>query len=209
MNTAVDNILIVEDLEQIRELLKVTLTYQGYEVVTARNGEEALEAVAEETPALILTDLLMPKMDGYALIYRLRRNADTRQIPVIVLSATYVSAADKDFALSLGAVRFLEKPVDTADLLLAIGETLADGEQPQKPELDDLMFYTGYQARLERKLQQKTQQFSRTERLLKTLPDSQKPVFQTLLEEARQQKNELMSELEDIADDLGKLKRTA
>lgn len=204
-----ETILVVEDLEQIRELLKVTLNFHGYTVATASNGLEALELIENEQPALIITDLLMPKMDGYAMIYRLRRNKDTRDIPIIVLSATYVSSEDKEFALSLGAVRFLEKPIDTADFLLTVGETLALGIESREKKLDDLTFYTGYRKRLDGKLQQKTQQIARTERLLKTLPDMQKAGFQSMLEEARMHRKEILVDLEDINKKLDELKKDA
>ena len=120
-------ILVVEDMSQIRGLLEVTLRFEGYPVESGSNGEEALELIAQNKPAMIITDILMPKMDGFALVYHLRKNPKTRSIPVVFLSATYVTKEDKDFALSLGAVRFLEKPIDTADFLLTIGEILAEG----------------------------------------------------------------------------------
>ena len=207
MEVSEGTILIVEDLEQIRELLRVTLTFQGYPVDTAADGLEALEKIEKDPPALIITDLLMPKMDGYAMIYRLRRNKTTREIPIIVLSATYVSIEDKDFALSLGAVRFLEKPIDTADFLLTVGETLTNGIAMRETPLDDLTFYSGYRDRLQGKLQQKKQQLARTERLLKTLPEAQKAVFQSLLEEARQHKDEILIELEETNRNLEELEK--
>lgn len=202
-------ILVVEDLEQIRELLKVTLEFHGYAVTTAKNGLEALELIEKQPSDLIITDLLMPKMDGYAMIYQLRRNKDTRDIPIIVLSATYVSSEDKEFALSLGAVSFLEKPIDTADFLLTVGETLAMEKKSRENKLDDLAFFQGYRKRLEGKLQQKTQQIARTERLLKTLPDMQKAVFQSMLDEARVHRKEILIELEDINKNLANLKENA
>lgn len=106
-------LLIVEDVPHILELLEVTLRFKGYPVVTASNGEEALAAIDKELPAMVITDILMPKLDGFALAHRLRANPKTSQIPIIFLSATYVTPEDKRFALSLGAARFLEKPVDT------------------------------------------------------------------------------------------------
>ena len=117
MNVPKGSILIVEDMPQIRGLLEVTLRFEGYPVESASNGEEALEKILQNPPSLIITDILMPKMDGFALVYYLRKSQKTRGIPVIFLSATYVTKEDKDFALSLGAVRFLEKPIDTADFL--------------------------------------------------------------------------------------------
>ena len=115
MNIPYGPILVVEDVPNILELLAVTLRFKGYPVVTATNGQEALEKIDEERPALIITDILMPKMDGFALVQKLRTNPKTQKIPLIFLSATYVTPEDKEFALSLGAVKFLEKPVDTED----------------------------------------------------------------------------------------------
>ncbi|MBE0699387.1 MAG: response regulator, partial [Anaerolineaceae bacterium] len=73
MNISYGPILIVEDVSNIRELLEITLRFKGYPVVTARNGQEALECIGRERPALIITDILMPKMDGYTLAHTLRK----------------------------------------------------------------------------------------------------------------------------------------
>ena len=127
MNIPYGPILIVEDIPNVLELLEVTLRFKGYPVITARNGEEALEALQRERPALIITDILMPKMDGFAFAQRLRTNPLTSQIPLIFLSATYVTPEDKIFALNLGAVRFIEKPIDTEEFLLTIAEILTQG----------------------------------------------------------------------------------
>ena len=111
-------LLIVEDIPNILELLDLTLRFNGYEVMTARNGQEALEVIENKRPALIITDILMPRMDGFTLIYRLRTDQKTRDIPVVFLSATYVSPEDKAFATTLGATKFIEKPIDTKAFLL-------------------------------------------------------------------------------------------
>ena len=195
-------ILIVEDMPQIRGLLEVTLKFQGYKVEAAANGLEALDKIKENRPALIIADILMPKMDGYAMVYNLRKDPDTRDIPVVFLSATYVTKEDKDFALSLGALRFLEKPVDTAEFLLTIGEVLTEGPGTIPLPLGEKEFYEGYRVRLEGKLRQKNQQIVRTEKLLTSLPDSQKPAFITLLEEAKEHRNQITEELEETIQSL-------
>ena len=74
MATLFGPILIVEDVPNVLELLEVTLRFKGYAVITARNGEEALEVIAKTRPVLIITDILMPKMDGYAFVQKLRLN---------------------------------------------------------------------------------------------------------------------------------------
>jgi len=128
MNIAFGPILVVEDVPNVLELLEVTLRFKGYPVITARNGQEALEQVHKEHPALVITDILMPKMDGYALAHRLRTNPQTRQIPLIFLSATYVTPEDKQFAVSLGAVRFIEKPIDSHAMFDAVKRALERDE---------------------------------------------------------------------------------
>lgn len=205
MNIPQGPILVVEDMPQIRGLLEVTLRFEGYPVESASNGEEALQKIQEETPALIITDILMPKMDGYAMVYNLRKNPETREIPVVFLSATYVTKEDKDFALSLGAIRFLEKPIDTAEFLLTIGEVLASGMETTPMPLGEKEFYSGYRTRLENKLRQKNQQISRTERLLETLEEEQKPAFEALLKESLDHRSQILEELDDIIQILNEL----
>jgi CheY-like chemotaxis protein len=123
-------ILVVEDMPNVQELLTITLRFKGYPVNAVSNGQEALASIAQERPSLIITDILMPKMDGYSLVHRLRNDPLTRSIPVIFLSATYVTPEDQAFALSLGAVKFLEKPVDTEEFLLTVAEVLTSEPQP-------------------------------------------------------------------------------
>jgi CheY-like chemotaxis protein len=183
-------ILVVEDVPNIQDLLAVTLRFKGYPVVTASNGEEALEQIAKQHPSLIVTDILMPKMDGFALAQKIRTDPKTSQIPLIFLSATYVTPEDKDFALSLGAVHFLEKPVDTEEFLLTIAEILTRGPATAPPPMGEREFYQGYRERLESKLKHKNTQITRTERLLKTLPDE--------LVEARAHREEIQRELDDL-----------
>jgi len=198
MNIPFGPILVVEDIPNVRELLTVTLQFKGYPVVTANNGQEALDQIAKERPALVITDILMPKMDGYALAQKLRTDPHTRQIPLIFLSATYVTPEDKAFALSLGAIRFLEKPVDTEDFLLTIAEVLTQGPATVPEPLTDVDFYLGYRERLESKLRHKNAQITRTERLLQTLPRDQRPSFQTLLVEERTHRDEIQVELDQL-----------
>ena len=92
MNIPYGPLLIVEDNPNVLELLEVTLRFKGYPVITARNGQEALEKIARERPALVITDILMPRMDGYALAHNLRKNPLTIQIPIIFISGFEWSA---------------------------------------------------------------------------------------------------------------------
>jgi CheY-like chemotaxis protein len=198
MNKPQGPILVVEDIQNVLELLEITLCFKGYPVITATNGQEALELLNRVTPALIITDILMPKMDGFSLAHRLRTDAATRDIPIIFLSATYVTPEDKAFALNLGAIRFIEKPIDTEDFLLTIAETLTEGIPPIKEPLNDHDFYLGYRLRLENKLRYKNTQISRTERLLQSLSADQKPAFEGMLAQSVADRNEIKKELNQL-----------
>ena len=130
-------LLVVDDVPDILELLNAMLEFKGYRVVTARNGQEALEVIEQERPALIIADILMPKMDGFSLVNRLRLNPQTRDIPVIFLSATYVAPEDKAFARTIGVTRFIEKPVDVESFLPMIAEYLAQDTPASLEPLND------------------------------------------------------------------------
>lgn len=207
MSTLYGPILIVEDVPNVLELLEVTLRFKGYAVLTARNGEEALEVIARQKPVLIITDILMPKLDGYAFIQKLRLKPDTRHIPVVFLSATYVTPEDKEFALSLGASRFMEKPIDTEDFLLTVAELVTQQPMSQPQPLDMERFYAGYRTRLENKLRHKNTQIARAERLLPTLPTDQKPAFEALLKQSVHDRDEIQNELSDIYKTIDELKK--
>ena len=191
-------LLVVEDVPNILELLDVTLRFKGYPVITAGNGEEALAVIPNQKPALVITDIMMPKMDGYTLAYNLRRNPETSHIPIIFLSATYVTPEDKDFAMSLGAVRFMEKPVDTEDFLLTVAEVLTNPNVALSPPMDKQQFLDGYRRRLEVKLGHKNAQIVRNERLLNTLPDSLRKSFEDMLQDNYAQRDQIQYELEEI-----------
>ncbi len=190
-------ILLVEDVPNVLELLEVTLRFKGYRVTSARNGLEALEAIQRERPALIITDILMPKMDGYALVYRIRSNPETRSIPIVFLSATYVSPEDQDFALKLGAARFIEKPIDTEEFLLTVAEILTRGTGTLPTPLQNKTFYGVYRERLEQKLRHKNTQIERIERLIPSLPREQWASFKKMLAQAKDDRETIQAELRE------------
>lgn len=191
-------LLIVEDIPNILDLLEITLKFKGYEVMTATNGEEALEKIEQERPALVITDILMPKMDGFSMVQKIRTNPKTKDIPVIFLSATYISPEDKAFAISLGAANFIEKPIDNEEFLLTIAELLTRGTATTPLPLDQQKFYAGYRARLESKLRYKGTQIARAERLVVTVPKEQKAAYEALLRQAMQDRREIETELKEV-----------
>jgi CheY-like chemotaxis protein len=147
---------------------------------------------------LIITDILMPRMDGYTFVHNLRINPETRRTPVIFLSATYVTPEDKAFAMSLGATRFMEKPIDTEDFLLTIAEIMTQGVVTAPQPLNDHDFYYGYRDRLEHKLRHKNTQISRTERLLPTLAAEQRPAFDAMLKQAYTDLKSIQADLKEV-----------
>lgn len=198
MSDQTSYLLVVEDIPDILNLLEATLKFKGYRVVTARNGEEALEALHKERPALIITDILMPKVDGFNLVHRLRINPETRTIPVVFLSATYVAPEDKLFAQSIGVNRFIEKPVDLVKFLPIVERILAQGENVALPPLSEAEFYEGYRKRLEIKLRQKMIQISRDEHILTNLTEEEKASIKGSLSTALSEREEIQHLLNEI-----------
>lgn len=198
MDTPQGYLLVVEDIPDILKLLEATLTFKGHRVITARNGEEALESIERERPAMVITDILMPKMDGFSLVHRLRINPDTRDIPVVFLSATYVAPEDKAFALTIGVTRFIEKPVAMDKFVPMIERILKQGTHTATEPINEVDFYDGYRKRLEIKLNQKNIQITRDERLLESLSEEEKPSFQVSLHQAINEREEIKHLLDQI-----------
>lgn len=119
------NVLIVDDDPDKRLLLTFALEMAGYEVRTADDGEAGLLAVSSYPPDLVITDVMMPRMDGYELARRLRANPQTRFIPIIIQTAARGGAQDMRRGAEVGALGYITDPTDI-DLLLARARTLLD-----------------------------------------------------------------------------------
>jgi two-component system cell cycle response regulator len=119
------NVLLVEDNADKRQLLKVALEMAGYNVTVAADGVEGLQAVESHQPDLIVTDVTMPRMDGYEMVRRVRANPSTRFIPVIIQTALRGEANDVRLGAEAGALGYITDPTDL-DLLLARARTLLD-----------------------------------------------------------------------------------
>ena len=109
-------ILVVEDSPTQAEQLKYILETEGYQVTVARNGKEALSLLSERRPTLVISDIIMPEMDGYQLCRQIRADKDLRSLPVILLTALSDSS-DVVKALECGADNFLTKPYEEKYLL--------------------------------------------------------------------------------------------
>lgn len=110
------NILVVEDELQIARMLEETLEIEGYQVISTRNGEDAVQFALREPPHLIFLDIMLPGIDGYEVIRRLRNHPKTMHIPIIVLSALG-DTDNKVRAFERDADDFVTKPFDTDELL--------------------------------------------------------------------------------------------
>lgn len=124
-------ILACDDEKHIVRLVQVNLERQGYEVVTANDGREALQKVEEERPDLVVLDVMMPYMDGFEVLQNLRRNAATRDIPVIMLTA---KAQDQDVfkGWQSGVDCYLTKPFNPMELVAFVKRIFSslDGTSP-------------------------------------------------------------------------------
>jgi diguanylate cyclase (GGDEF)-like protein len=119
------HVLVVDDDPDKRLLLQVALQMAGWEVRTADDGEAGLAAVDSYQPDLIITDVMMPRMDGYELVRRVRANPLTRFIPIIIQTALRRDAQDERRGAEVGALGYIVDPTDI-DLLLARARTLLD-----------------------------------------------------------------------------------
>jgi PAS domain S-box-containing protein len=179
MNTG--RILIVDDNGENLHYLRVLLQGGGYSVMAAENGADALKLAIQDPPALIISDILMPVMDGFSLCREWRKNERLMQIPFVFYTATYTDDRDREFALSLGADRFLVKPQEPEALISMIREILQSGNTISSKEQtidipeessavsrdqDDLIFLRQYNEALIRKMEDKVAQLEEANRRL-------------------------------------------
>ncbi len=120
-------IFIVEDTAEALENLKDLLKMEGFEIITAVNGEEAMFKFYLYVPDVIITDLRMPKMDGFSFIEKVKSIENLKSIPIIVFSAN-ATPENEAKVLHLGAAMFLKKPCPTEKLLESIQEVLTNAE---------------------------------------------------------------------------------
>lgn len=121
-------VLIVEDNDVNRELLREFVEELGHEVNEAHDGKTALAQISEDPPDLVLLDIQMPEMDGYEVIRQLRQEARFQDLKVVALTA-YAMIGDKEKALQAGFTAYLTKPIDGKKAELTIRELLATSDK--------------------------------------------------------------------------------
>ncbi|MFT4995207.1 MAG: PAS domain S-box-containing protein, partial [Paraglaciecola sp.] len=164
-------VLIVEDTEDSRVLLEDMLRTQDYEVDVALNGLNALNMARQTTPDLIISDILMPEMDGYEFCRQIKRDPQLQLIPFIFYTATYTDPRDEELAIILGASRFVLKPENPVKLLKIIDEVYSTRTKGSPPVFErrvlDREFEPMHASVLSRKLNAKILELERQEEELK------------------------------------------
>lgn len=165
-------ILAVDDKHENLYYLRVLLSAKGFTVVSARHGAEALALARANPPDLVISDLLMPVMDGYTLLRHWKADARLKKAPFIVYTATYTEEADEQLAYSLGADAFILKPAEPDDFLARLAEVQARAASaaplpPREPTGDETARLKVYSETLIRKLEEKTLQLEEANRALK------------------------------------------
>jgi DNA-binding response OmpR family regulator len=116
-------VLIVEDTLEALKMLKDLLEIEGYQVISAENGEEALDTFKSCSPDVVVTDLRMPKMDGFSLLATIKASEELKSIPVIIFSANATQENEKK-CIDMGAFAFLPKPISIDRLLACVEASL-------------------------------------------------------------------------------------
>ena len=116
-------ILVVDDDPSSLELMEAILVPNGYEIITANDGSKAVAIMVEKKPDLILLDIMMPGLDGYSTLAKIKENKTISKIPVVMLTAMGFQL-NKELALRFGAAGYITKPVDLAELLKTISRLL-------------------------------------------------------------------------------------
>jgi len=153
-------ILIVDDIEENLYLLETLLKGSGYKVVSAKDGLEALDKLKEEPIDMIVSDILMPRMDGFQLCRECKKDNSLKKIPFVFYTATYIDKKDEEFALSLGAEKFIVKPVESEVFLNILEEVIEEHKKgalvaPQEPIKEEEIYLAEYNKRLIKKLEKK------------------------------------------------------
>ncbi len=150
-------ILIVEDNAESRYLLKQLLESSGHKIMAAENGEEALRLAREDQPEVIISDIMMPVMNGFRLCREIKGDAELRAIPFIFYTATFVEKDDERLAMSLGASRFIIKPTEGERFIQILDEVLKEHQRgtlpvPEEPLRSEDLLLEMYDNSIARKL---------------------------------------------------------
>ncbi len=125
--------LVVDDSERVRELIALNLRLEGLDVVMAEDGLVALELAVDAHPDVITLDVMMPRLDGFATVERLRADDRTKRIPVVLVTGR-AQPADVARAEALGVEGWFSKPFEPADLVAAVRRLASAGRTPRRTD---------------------------------------------------------------------------
>jgi signal transduction histidine kinase len=165
-NRAVAPILVVDDAPENVYMLSALLRGHGYSVVEAKDGAEALSLAHKTTLSLIITDILMPVMDGFQLCKEWKNDPELTQIPFVFYSATYTEASDEKYALSIGADRFLRKPVEPDAIIRIVDDFLLSGNRSTQSVSSREIVEDEYASIVFRKLEKKVKELELAKKAL-------------------------------------------
>jgi signal transduction histidine kinase/DNA-binding response OmpR family regulator len=135
------NVLIAEDNTSARKLLRITFEHYHCTVIEAQDGQEGLDLATRHKPDIIISDALMPRMDGFQLLRALKADPELKTIPFIFYTSTYTGEKEVELALSLGAEAFVAKPIEPEELWIktcaVMGEWEARQRRPAHPAIDE------------------------------------------------------------------------
>lgn len=175
-------VLIVDDNRDNLYLLESLLTGHGFDVISAENGEEALVKARLNPPHLIVSDILMPVMDGYALCRACKLDDTLKQIPFVFYTATYTDEKDEKFSLALGADRFIIKP-EVPDVLINVLSELLKAKKTSKPAVtksteEEMEFLRKHNEALFKKLDKKISDLEEANQVISLLEEKYRLYFE-------------------------------
>jgi len=166
-------VIAVDDLKENRYLLQKILEGYNYTVETAKDGVEALEMARKKLPDMIITDALMPKMDGFQLCREIKKDERLKGIPVLFYTATYTDKESEKLALDIGAVEYIVKPIEPDEFIKIVNKIWVkynQGElEPTKKPLEEKVYMKMYNERLIQKLEKKMLDLEKSEKRIRYL----------------------------------------
>ncbi|HAO77751.1 MAG TPA: bifunctional diguanylate cyclase/phosphodiesterase, partial [Verrucomicrobia subdivision 3 bacterium] len=142
------NLLIVDDHLINLKLLRAQLEAEGHIVFEAHDGVDALALLERQRVDVVISDILMPRMDGYQLCHEIRKHTRHCDLPIIIYTSTYLSPGDEKLALDMGADKYLKKPVSVETLAVALHEVVAQPHAAPRPDaLREVVMLKNYNER--------------------------------------------------------------
>jgi len=158
------NLLIVDDDPTNLKLLRAQLEAEGHVVFEAHDGVDALALLERQRVDVVISDILMPRMDGYRLCHEIRKHARLHDLPIILYTSTYTSPSDEKLVLDVGADKYLKKPASVETLVAALHEVIAKPHAGPRPEaLQEIEVLKEYSERLVSKLAEKNSELIASE----------------------------------------------